>query len=123
MFYNRPFDLPKLDPVSTDLYLRIDPANILNVSIAFHAHHITGPVKAFVFLTCRERIFHKCGSCLFREIMVSSCDLPSGMAQLTGSAYRKSAHGLFVHDIAADICLGFSDRYVFILFINEKFCR
>ena len=97
-------DLTKLDTISPDLYLGVNSANILNVSVTLHADHITGSVKTFVLVTYGERIFHKYGSRLLRKIVISSCNLTSGMAKLTRSAYRKPFH-IFVHNVAADIPL------------------
>ena len=97
-------DLTKLDTISSDFYLRIDSSDIFNISVTFHADHITGSVKTFVLVTYGERIFHKYGSRLLRKIVISSCDLTSGMAKLTRRAYRKPFH-IFVHNVAADIPL------------------
>ena len=97
-------DLTKLDTISSDFYLRIDSSDIFNISVTFHADHITGSVKTFVLVTYGERIFHKYGSRLLRKIVISSCNLTSGMAKLTRSAYRKPFH-IFVHNVAADIPL------------------
>ena len=97
-------DLTKLDTISSDFYLRIDSSDIFNISVTFHADHITGSVKTFVLFAYGERIFHKYGSRLLRKIVISSCDLTSGMAKLTRRAYRKPFH-IFVHNVAADIPL------------------
>ena len=97
-------DLTKLDTISSDFYLRIDSSDIFNISVTFHADHITGSVKTFVLIAYGERIFHKYGSRLLRKIVISSCNLTSGMAKLTRSAYRKPFH-IFVHNVAADIPL------------------
>ena len=97
-------DLTKLDTISSDFYLRIDSSDIFNISVTFHADHITGSVKTFVLFAYGERIFHKYGSRLLRKIVISSCNLTSGMAKLTRSAYRKPFH-IFVHNVAADIPL------------------
>ena len=97
-------DLTKLDTISSDFYLGIDSSDIFNISVTFHADHITGSVKTFVLVTYGERIFHKYGSRLLRKIVISSCNLTSGMAKLTRSAYRKPFH-IFVHNVAADIPL------------------
>ena len=98
------FDLTKLDTISSYFYLGIDSSDIFNISVTFHADHITGSVKTFVLVTYGERIFHKYGSRLLRKIVISSCNLTSGMAKLTRSAYRKPFH-IFVHNVAADIPL------------------
>ena len=98
------FDLTKLDTISSDFYLGIDSSDIFNISVTFHADHITGSVKTFVLFAYGERIFHKYGSRLLRKIVISSCNLTSGMAKLTRSAYRKPFH-IFVHNVAADIPL------------------
>ena len=97
-------DLTKLNTISSDFYLRIDSSDIFNISVTFHADHITGSVKTFVLVTYGERIFHKYGSRLLRKIVISSCDLTSGMAKLTRSAHRKPFH-IFVYNVAADIPL------------------
>ena len=98
------FDLTKFNTISSYLYLGVDSSDIFNISIALHADHITGSVKTFVLVTYGERIFHKYGSRLLRKIVISSCNLTSGMAKLTRSAYRKPFH-IFVHNVAADIPL------------------
>ena len=97
-------DLTKLDTISSDFYLRIDSSDIFNISVTFHADHITGSVKTFVLFAYGERIFHKYGSRLLRKIVISSCDLTSGMAKLTRRAHWKPFH-IFVHNIASDIPL------------------
>ena len=97
-------DLTKFNTISSYLYLGIDSSDIFNISVTFHADHITGSVKTFVLVTYGERIFHKYGSRLLRKIVISSCNLTSGMAKLTRSAYRKPFH-IFVHNVAADIPL------------------
>ena len=104
MLQKSTLDLTKLDTISSDFYLGVNSANIFNVSVTFHADHITGSVKTFVLVTYGERIFHKYGSRLLRKIVISSCNLTSGMAKLTRSAYRKPFH-IFVHNVAADIPL------------------
>ena len=104
MFQKGSFDLPKLNTVTSDLDLGVNSANILNVSVTLHTDHITGSVKTFVLVAYGEWIFHKYGSCLLRKIVISSCDLTSGMAKLTRCAHWKPFH-IFVHNVAADIPL------------------
>ena len=104
MFQNGALNLTKLNAISSYLHLRVNSADILNVSVTFHADHITGSVKTFVLFAYRERIFNKYRGSFFRKIMVSSCNLPAGMAKLTRCPNRKSVQ-IFIHNIAADISL------------------
>ena len=122
MLQNCTFDFTKLNPVSSDLHLGIDSSNILYISVTFHSNHITGSVKPTVIFTYRKWICDKYSCCLFREIVISSCDLSSGMAKFTGCPDRKSVQ-ILIYDIAADVPLGFSYWYVIILSVNLEFCR
>ena len=80
MLQNGTLDFTKLHTVSTDLDLRINSADILNISVTLHSYHITGTVKTLVIFTYGIRIFHKHRCGLFRKVMVPSGNLSSCMA-------------------------------------------
>ena len=129
MFKKGSLDLTKLNTVSPYLHLGVNSAYVLNISVTLHADHITGSVKSSVFLAYGEWILHKYRGSFFRKIMISSCDLTSCMAKLAGSSHRKSVQSL-IHNVTADISLGFSDRNIIILLIHPElrgrygvFCR